>query len=107
MKELCDADAKLLLDIPNTYFFIYFTASWCGPCKHLLPLIEELDQRNTNDTLIFYYVDIDENEKLCASFDVKQVPTYTVIKDMKILGINSGSSIIKVGDMLKQYIPRK
>jgi thioredoxin 1 len=107
MKETSDDTIDEILEDCECYHFFYFSASWCGPCKKLLPLVEEIDRRNTNDKLNFYYVNIDENDKLCSSCDIKQVPSYAVVKDKKLLGIETGSSIEKVGQVLKDCIPQK
>lgn len=104
MKRICDDDVETLLGVGDKYIFVYFSASWCGPCKQLLPLVEELDKRNTDSSLLFYYADIDNNDVLCNSCNVKEVPTYAVIKDMKILGQSHGSSISTVGDLLKTCV---
>jgi thioredoxin 1 len=88
----------------SEYHFFYFSARWCGPCKSLLPLVEELSNRNTNENLIFHYVDIDTNDKLCDSCKIKQVPSYAVIKDKKVLGIDTGANITKVGNLLKECL---
>lgn len=103
MNNISDENITVILE-KDEYLFFYFSASWCGPCKKLLPLVEELNNRNTNDKLIFYYVNIDENEKLCSSCNIKQVPSYAIIKDKKVLGLDSGSDISKVGNLLKDCL---
>lgn len=106
MNTITDENINNILE-KEEYLFLYFSASWCGPCKKLLPLVEELNNRNTNDKLIFYYVNIDENEKLCSSCNIKQVPSYGIIKNKKVLGLDTGSDINKVGDLLKNCIKDK
>ena len=103
MNNISDENITEILE-KDEYLFFYFSASWCGPCKKLLPLVEELNNRNTNDKLIFYYVNIDENEKLCSSCNIKQVPSYAIINDKKVLGLDSGSDISKVGNLLKDCL---
>lgn len=104
MITITDENISEILEDCDKYHFFYFSASWCGPCKKLLPLVEELNNRNTNDNLIFYYVNIDENDKLCSSCNIKQVPSYAVVKDKKVLGLDSGSDITKVGNLLKDCL---
>lgn len=104
MINITDENISEILEDCENYHFFYFTASWCGPCKKLLPLVEELSTRNTNDKLIFYYVNIDENDKLCSSCNIKQVPSYAVVKDKKVLGLDTGSDIAKVGNLLKDCL---
>ena len=106
MNSITDENITEILE-KDEYLFFYFSASWCGPCKSLLPLIEELNNRNTNEKLVFYYVNIDENDKLCGSCNIKQVPSYAVIKNKKVLGLDSGSNISKVGNLLKDCLQDK
>tara|TARA_B100000900_G_scaffold416255_1_gene450612 strand:+ start:7566 stop:7886 length:321 start_codon:yes stop_codon:yes gene_type:complete len=101
MINTTDENISEILEDCDNYLFFYFSATWCGPCKRLLPLVEELETRNTNDKLKFYYVNIDENEKLCSSCNIKQVPSYAIVKDKKVLGLDTGSDITKVGNLLK------
>ena len=104
MINTCDDTISEILNDCDNYLFFYFSATWCGPCKKLLPLVEEIDNRNTNDKLKFYYVNIDENDKLCGSCNIKQVPSYAVVKDKKVLGLDTGSDILKVGNLLKECL---
>lgn len=53
---------------------LYFTASWCGPCKKISPCFEKLAQENTD--VHFYKIDVDENEKLTVKYNVNAMPTF-------------------------------
>ena len=55
---------------------IYFTATWCGPCKAFKPIILELISEGYNITIH----DIDENQELASKYGVRSVPT-TVIEE--------------------------
>lgn len=56
-----------------------FWATWCGPCKMLSPILEELS--GEMDGVTFYKVDADENAALCLEFDVRSIPTVIIFKD--------------------------
>lgn len=56
-----------------------FGASWCGPCRALKPLFEELSEKHAN--LSFVYVDIDDHQELAADFEIQGVPTVMLYKD--------------------------
>ncbi|MDU2689088.1 MAG: thioredoxin [Paeniclostridium sordellii] len=58
-----------------------FFATWCGPCKMLSPVFEEIDQ-NVEEAK-FLKVDIDKNLDLARRFEVTTVPTVIVFKDGK------------------------
>ena len=76
-----------------------FFATWCGPCKMLGPVFEELSTE-IND-IKFIKVDIDEHEDLCRKYKVMSVPTLIVVDKGKEVKRNIGF-IPK--DKLKEFI---
>lgn len=76
-----------------------FFATWCGPCKMLGPVFEELSTE-IND-IKFVKVDIDEHEDLCRKYKVMSVPTLIVFDNGKEMKRNIGF-IPK--DKLKEFI---
>ena len=76
-----------------------FYATWCGPCKMLGPVFEELSTE-IND-IKFIKVDIDEHEDLCRKYKVMSVPTLIVFDKGKEVKRNIGF-IPK--DRLKEFI---
>ncbi|MBQ8975557.1 MAG: thioredoxin [Oscillospiraceae bacterium] len=71
--EVINSDKPVLVD---------FWASWCGPCKMLAPVIEEIaNERST--TLKVGKVNVDEQPELAARFGVMSIPTVIVFKDGK------------------------
>lgn len=67
---------------------IDFYATWCGPCKSLAPIIEEIDKEH--DDLIVTKVDVDKNPDLAAKYGVMSVPTVFIKKDDEIIESFSG-----------------
>jgi len=65
-----------------------FFATWCGPCKMLSPVLEELSEEETN--VKFVKVDIDEEELLAEQYNIQAVPTVLVFKDGKVVNKNLG-----------------
>lgn len=57
----------------------YFSAKWCGPCKGLAPVVEELSKELTS--IQFVKVDTDENPEIIQQFGVQSVPTLVMVKD--------------------------
>ena len=53
---------------------IDFFATWCGPCKNLSPIIDELAKEYEGKVDI-YKVDVDQEEELAAQFDIRSIPT--------------------------------
>ncbi len=57
-----------------------FFATWCGPCKMLAPVLEQVAQ---DTTAKIYKVDIDESEDLARAYGIMVVPTMIIFKDGK------------------------
>ena len=56
---------------------LYFTATWCGPCKLIAPVVEELaNGEEYKDTILFVKIDVDECEELMEQCDIKCMPTF-------------------------------
>ena len=60
--------------------FIDFNATWCGPCRMLAPIVDELADE-FDGKVEFYSVDVDENPDLAQEFGVMSIPTLVVLKD--------------------------
>lgn len=56
-----------------------FNATWCGPCKMLAPVLEELSNEMT--AMRFYAVDVDENVPLAMEYGISSIPALLVMKD--------------------------
>lgn len=61
-----------------------FWATWCGPCKMIAPILEELDKERTD--LVVGKVDVDEEMELAMQFKVVSIPTILLIKEGKVAG---------------------
>ena len=53
---------------------IDFFATWCGPCKELAPILEEIEKRHKGE-VIFKRVDVDQEPELAQSFKIDAIPT--------------------------------
>lgn len=52
---------------------IDFFATWCGPCKELAPILDELEQKHKGD-VIFQRIDVDKEPELAQEFNVEAIP---------------------------------
>lgn len=75
--------------IKEGYTLVDFFATWCGPCKMLGPVLEELD--GEFPSVDFVKVDVDQDGDLAAQYNVMSVPTVFILKD--------GQAVAKTGGM--------
>ena len=59
----------------------YFTADWCGPCKKVRPIVEELSRDQAE--VKFQIIDVDSEGEFTRKFEVKSIPTFILIEDGK------------------------
>lgn len=77
---------------------LYFTASWCGPCKRIYPLFKSLV--DTNKSITFYKIDINKNEELAAAYKIETVPTFHFYPSRNRRAVFTGAD----EDKLRSYI---
>lgn len=68
---------------------IDFWASWCGPCKMMGPVFEELGNE-MQDSVKFVKVNVDSEPELASSFKVQGIPTISIVKNKQEIGRMSG-----------------
>ncbi|AOM82309.1 thioredoxin [Salisediminibacterium beveridgei] len=61
-----------------------FWAPWCGPCKMIAPVLEELDA-DMGDKLKIVKLDVDENQQTAGKFGVMSIPTLLIFKDGEVV----------------------
>ena len=80
-------DLDLLIK-ENKEVLIDFYAKWCGPCRMLTPVLEEVSDELPNLTII--KIDVDEFHELAAKYGVTAIPTMIQFKEGKIANIFRG-----------------
>ena len=73
-----------------------FWATWCGPCKMIAPIVEELDEEMSN--VKFVKVDVDKNPQIANQYKIVSIPTLKIFKDGKLINTLIG---FKTKDALK------
>lgn len=76
-----------------------FWAPWCGPCKMIAPVLEELDA-DMSDKVKIVKVDVDENQETASNFGIMSIPTLVLFKDGqpvdKVVGFNPKEALVEL-----------
>ena len=85
-----EVDAQILdaLKQQDKSVLLDFYADWCGPCRMLSPVIEEIAEER--EDLIVGKINVDENPDLASAFGVFSIPTLVVMKDGKVINQAAG-----------------
>ena len=67
--------------INNKLVLVDFYATWCGPCRMISPLIDEIAEENTNLTVV--KVDVDKYPNIATKYGIMSIPTLKVFKNGK------------------------
>lgn len=102
MKFLTNEDFDKVIN--SGVVLIDFFADWCGPCKMMEPVIEELDSE-LKEKIVIAKVNVDESSDLASKYQVFSIPTFILFKDGKeverMVGAVGKSEIL---DKLQRYV---
>lgn len=73
-------DQSFKTDTADGLVLVDFWATWCGPCKMIAPVLEELDAE-MSDKVKIVKVDVDENQATAGEFGIMSIPTLVLFKD--------------------------
>ena len=77
-KQVFDMDSEDLVFLGDKPTIVDFTASWCGPCQRISPILEELAKEYEGQITI-YKVDVDKEKGLAHAFNVSSIPAVLYI----------------------------
>jgi len=96
--HVSDSTFKDVVVDAATPFLVDFWAPWCGPCRAIAPLVEELAVEY-DGRIAFGKVNVDENPKSATEYGIRSIPTLLLFKDGKpltqIVGLRSKAELKK------------
>ena len=88
----------------NTPVLVDFFAEWCGPCKMMKPVLEDL-KRKLGNKIVILKIDIDKNEPMAAAYQIRSVPTMMLWKNGQIVWRQSGAMPLhELEQILSSYL---
>ena len=104
IEELNDNNFKQNVVEVNGVVVVDFWAQWCGPCRKLTPLIEQI-QNEFKDEIKIFKIDADKNINTSKEYGISSLPTVLIFKDGEVKEIMAGmmqkSAIVS---NIKKYI---
>ncbi|WPK10724.1 thioredoxin [Lysinibacillus louembei] len=82
-------DQNFSQEIANGVVLVDFWATWCGPCKMIAPVLEELDAEIGNDVKIVK-VDVDNNQATAAEYQIMSIPSLLLFVDGELKAKTAG-----------------
>ncbi len=84
VKELSESNFEAEVLQSDRPVLIDFWAPWCGPCRMVGPIVEELAAENA-DSVVIGKVNIDDNQTLATNYQVSSIPTLMVFKGGEVV----------------------
>ena len=78
-EQIKNGDQVVLID---------FYADWCGPCRMVAPVVEEIAKENAN--VVVGKINVDDDPEIAQAFDIVSIPTLVVMKDGKVVNTAVG-----------------
>ena len=90
MKQLTSAENLNDFVSKDGYSLLFFSASWCGPCKSMAPVVSGVASM-MNERFKTIKLDVDNSPQHAAEYGIRSVPTLLLVKDDQIVGQKVGA----------------
>ena len=97
--SLSDGDAVSKFRTINSKSVMYFTATWCPPCKMIAPIYTELSTKYPD--VAFGKIDVDENQDAAGEFQISAVPTFIFSKSDETVNKFSGADKVQLEKLIQ------
>ena len=101
VKKISEKDFNQVISNKEKKVIVDCYAEWCGPCRMLSPIIDELKEEV--DSCEFYKLNVDEAENISREYGIMSIPTILIFKDGKEVNKSIG---LKTKEELKELIEK-
>lgn len=89
MKAINDGSFEQEVVKHNGPVIVDFWAEWCGPCRQMIPVLEEIS-KNFGDKVKICKINVDESPKVASDFGIRSIPTLYLFKNGKQIDVKIG-----------------
>ncbi len=88
--EITDANYEETVEKSDKPVIIDFWAEWCGPCRMVGPIVEELAE-DYKDQIVVGKIDVDNNPEATSKFGIRNIPTVIFVKNGEVIDKQVGA----------------
>lgn len=103
VKQLTNEEFEKNVKSSDKLVFVDFYADWCGPCRMMAPIVEEISEEV--EGVDFYKVNCDDEQELASKYEVMTIPTLLILKKgeqiKEFIGVTDKEEIIEELNSLK------
>ncbi len=90
MREIKQDEFDAIVNDNDKPVLVDFYATWCGPCKAMMPILESVEKSAEGEAYEFVKVDVDQSPDLSAKYGVMAVPTLAIFKNGELVYKQAG-----------------